>query len=75
MFRLIKEGCIKGFGILRFNNRELVNVTGALDITQFEFGINLNMSKTCPLHIGFTVGKFTMYIQFFGVQFYENFKE
>lgn len=72
MFRLINEGCLKGFGIVKFGDREVINITGSFDITQFELGINISFTKVCPLHIGCTIGSFTFYIQFFGIQFFEG---
>lgn len=69
MIRYIKEGYLRGIGIFRFGNREVINVTGSYDFTQFGLGANIDFTKQCPVHIGFTIGKLTVYIQLFGVQF------
>lgn len=72
MFRYIKEGYLRGIGILRFGNREVLNIMGTYDPTQFGLGVNIDFSTNQPLHIGFTVGRMTVYIQLFGIQFYEK---
>ena len=69
MIRYIKEGSLRGFGILKLGNREVINITGSYDSTQFGLGINIDCSKYQPIHIGFTLGRLTVYIQLFGVQF------
>lgn len=69
LFRIIKEGYLRGFGVLRFGNREVLNVTGTYDFTQFGLGANIEFTKQNPVHIGFTIGKLTVYIQLFGLQF------
>lgn len=69
MIRYINEGYLRGIGILRFGKREAINITGTYDHTQFGFGANIDFTKRCPIHIGFTIGKLTVYIQLFGLQF------
>lgn len=71
MIRFFKEGYLRGFGILRFGTRELLNITGTYDYTQFGLGANIDFTKDQPVHIGFTVGRVTVYIQLFGIQFKE----
>ncbi len=72
MIRLIKEGYLRGIGVLKFKNRELLNITGTYDFTQFGLGVNIDFSVTTPVHVGFTIGRLTVYIQVLGVQFYET---
>lgn len=71
MFRYIKQGYLKGLGIIRLGNRELFNLTGTYDHTQFELGMNINFTKDCLIHVGLTIGKVTVYIQILGKQFYK----
>jgi hypothetical protein len=71
MIRLIKEGYLRGIGILKIKNRELLNITGTYDYTQFGLGANIEFTIQQPIHIGFTIGRLTVYIQVLGVQFYE----
>jgi len=72
MIRFIKEGYLRGIGILKIKNRELLNITGTYDYTQFGLGANIDFTITQPIHIGFTIGRLIVYIQIFGIQFYEK---
>ena len=72
MIRLINDGYLRGLGILRIKNRELLNITGHYDdLTQVSLGVNFECNYEQPIHIGFNFGSLSVYIQVLGIQFYD----
>ena len=71
MIRLIKVGYLRGLGVLRIKNRELLNITGHYDNTQSSLGVNFECNYEQFIHIGFTIGRLSVYIQVLGIQFYD----
>ena len=71
MIRLIKVGDLRGLGVLRIKNRELLNITGHYDNTQSSLGVNFECNYEQPIHIVFNFGSLSVYIQVLGIQFYD----
>lgn len=66
--RKLKGPDYVGFGLLFFGKREVVNCIVATNDTT-SIGLDINVSHFTPLHVGFTLGKRTIYVQLFGYQF------